>query len=142
MVELETVPLEALEQLVAISDQRPAPSGRPVLLLAPNLMKLGRMLGVLQSMPPTEWLEKNSVEFRQAFETCRQRSGKTILHENLAVARVGDLALKVAIEKALGASIVLLGDEYLAFPCGLLAEVKRIVTKSGHVIQEVESREA
>ena len=101
--DLETVPLESLEQLVAISDQRPAPSGRPVLLLAPNLIKLGRKAGVLDSLPPADWLQKNSTAFRQAIETCRQRSGKTILHENLAVARVGDLALKVAIEKSLGA---------------------------------------
>jgi hypothetical protein len=141
-VDLETVPLESLEQLVAISDQQPGPSGRPVLLLAPNLIKLGRMLGVLQSMPPAEWLQNNSVEFQQAFDTCRQRSGRTILHENLAVARVSDLALKVAIEKSLGGSIVSLGEEYLAFPYGLLFEVKRIVAKSGHVVKEVENREA
>jgi hypothetical protein len=141
-VDLETVPLESLEQLVAISDQRPAPSGRPVLLLAPNLIKLGRMAGVLESLPQADWLQRNSAEFRQAFETCGQRDGKTILHENLLVARVGDLALKVAIEKSLGARVVPLSDEYIAFAYDAFAEVKRVVTKSGHVVKEVGSREA
>ena len=141
-VDLETVPLESLEQLVAISDQRPAPSGRPALLLAPNLIKLGRLAGVLESLPQADWLQKNSTGFRQAFETCGQRNGKTILHENLAVARVSDLALKVAIEKSLGARVVSLSDECIAFPYDAFAEVKRVVTKSGHVVKEVGSREA
>ncbi len=141
-VDLETVPLAALEQLVAISDQQPAPSGRPVLLLAPNPIKLGRMISELDALPPVGWLEQNSTPFREAIATCRQRSGKTILHENLAVARVSDLALKVAIEKALGARVVSLSDEYLAFPQDAFADVKRVVTKSGHVVKEVDSREA
>jgi hypothetical protein len=135
-VDLETVPFEALEQLVMISSQQIVAPRSAVLLLAPNLVKLGRMADQLESLPLAEWLRKNSAEFQQAFETCRQRSGKTILHENLAVARVSDLALKVAIEKALGARIVSLGDEFIAFPQDLLGEVKRVVTKSGHVVKE------
>lgn len=99
------------------------------------------MVGVLESLAAADWLQKNSTGFRQAFETCRQRSGKTILHENLAVARVGDLALKVAIERSLGALIVPLGDEYIAFTYDSFAEVKRVVTKLGHVVKEVGSRE-
>jgi hypothetical protein len=134
--------LEALEQLVAISDQQPAPSGRAVLLLTPNLVKLGRTGDNLESLAPADWLEKHSPEFRQAFETCRRRRGKTILHENLAVARVGDLTLKVAIERALGVHGVPLGDEFIAFPRGLLGEVERVVAKSGHVVKEVSGRES
>ncbi len=141
-VDLDAVPLESLEQLVAISDQRRAPSGRAALLLSPNMIRLGRMMGDVESLPVADWLQKNSTEFGEAFETCRQRYGKTILHENLAVARVSDLTLKVAIQKALGARAVPLGDEYLAFACDSFDEVKRVVAKSGHVVKEVTSREA
>jgi hypothetical protein len=49
---------------------------------------------------------------------------------------VGDLGLKVAIEKALGESIVSLGDDYIAFAKGSLADVRRVVSKSGHVVKE------
>jgi hypothetical protein len=143
-VDLESVPLETLEELVAISNQQPhVPSPRsPVasgrlLRIEPNLVKLGRMAAQLASWPPSDWLQKNSAAFQQAFEACRQRSGKTILHENLALSRVSDLALKVAVEKALGGRCVSLGDEHLAFPQDSIDDVKRVVTKSGHVVKEV-----
>jgi hypothetical protein len=93
-------------------------------------------------LPLVDWLQKNSPAFRQAIETLRQRRGKTILHENLAVARVSDLALKVTIEKALGDRLVALGEEYIAFPDALIDEVTRVVTKSGHVVKEVSNRES
>ncbi len=141
-VDLDAVPWESLEHLVGISDQRRSPSSRSALWLSPNLVKLGRMIEDLESLPLVDWLQKNSPAFREAFETCRQRFGKTILHENLAVARVSDLALKVAIQKALGARVVPLGDEYLAFAYGSFAEVERVVAKSGHVVKEVSRREA
>ena len=86
-----------------------------MLLVTPNLVKLGRRPGG-PGLPLVDWLQRNSTAFRQALETLRQRRGKTIVHENLAVARVGDLALKVAIEKALGDRSVSLGEDYLAFP--------------------------
>jgi hypothetical protein len=136
-VNLKVVPFDALEQLVAISDQRAAPSGSPVLLLAANRIKLGRMAERVWSLPAAEWLEKNSSEFRQAFGALKQRSGKTILHENLAVARISDLALKVAVEKALGDRVVPLGEQHLAFPRAAIPEIERVVTKAGHVVKEV-----
>jgi hypothetical protein len=141
-VDLEVVPFESLEQLVMISDQQPAPSGSPVLLVTPNLIKLGRTDDGVLSLPLVDWLHKNSPDFRRAIETLRKRRGKTILHENLSVARVSDLALKVAIEKALGDRVVSLGDQFLAFPKESTDDVKRVVTKSGHVVKEVSRREA
>jgi hypothetical protein len=91
--------------------------------------------------PLADWLQKNAPAFHQAFETVRERRGKTILHENLSVARVGDLSLKVALEKALGNRIVPLGEEFLAFPSGAVAEVKRLVAQMGHVVKEVAPHE-
>ncbi len=55
-----------------------------------------------------------------------ERRGKTILHENLTIARVSDLSLKVAIEKALGNNLVSLKNDFVAFPRGLLDEVQRV----------------
>jgi hypothetical protein len=63
------------------------------------------------------------------------------MHENLLVARVGDLSLKVALEKALGRRIVPLSEEFLAFPSEAAAEVKRLVAQMGHVVKEVAHRE-
>jgi hypothetical protein len=139
-VNLDTVPFEALETLVLISDQRPAPGGQPFLLVTPNLVKLGRTAETVAALSLVDWLQKNAPAFHQAFETLRQRRGKTILHENLSVARVTDLSLKVALEKALGKRIVPLGEEFLAFPAEAVAEVKRLVAQRGHVVKEVAHR--
>ncbi len=140
-VNLDAVPFEALETLVLMSDQRPVPGGQPLLLVTPNLVKLGRTTDTIAALPLADWLQKNARAFRQAFETVRQRRGKTILHENLSVARVSDLSLKVALQKALGTRIVPLGEEFLAFPSGAVAEVKRLVAQMGHVVKEVAHRE-
>jgi hypothetical protein len=135
-MDLDAVPFESLEQLVTISNQRASSGRRPVLLVTPNLVKLGRAADEVLMSPLLEWLQRHSPAFQQAIETRGQRRGKTLVHENLCVARVGDLGLKVAIEKALGESIVPLGDEYIAFAKGSLADVKRVVDKSGHVVKE------
>jgi hypothetical protein len=140
-VNLDAVPFEALETLVLTSDQRPVPGEQPLLLVTPNLVKLGRTTDMVAALPLADWLQKNARAFHQAFETVRQRRGKTILHENLSVARVTDLSLKVALEKALGRRIVPLGEEFLAFPSGAVAEVKRLVAQMGHVVKEVAHRE-
>ena len=63
---------ESLEKLVMISDQRAAPGGRPVLLITPNLVKLGRAADAILALPLADWLQKNSPAFRQAIETVRQ----------------------------------------------------------------------
>jgi hypothetical protein len=140
-VDLDAVPFDGLETLVRMSDQKPLPGGRPLLLVTPNLIKLGRTADTVAALPLADWLQKNAPAFHEAFETVRQRRGKTILHENLSVARVGDLSLKVALEKALGSRVVALGEEFIAFPSGAVAEVKRLVAQMGHVVKEVDSHE-
>lgn len=140
-VNLDAVPFEALETLVMTTDQRPVPGSQPLLLVTPNLVKLGRKADTAAALPLVDWLQKNAAAFHRAFETVRQRRGKTILHENLAVARVSDLSLKIALEKALGGRVVPLGEEFLAFPAGAVAEVKRLVAQKGHVVKEVTHRE-
>jgi hypothetical protein len=135
-VDLDTVPFDALETLVLTSDQRPIPGRQPLLLVTPNLLKLGRTADTVAALPLAEWLQKNSPAFHRDFETVRQRRGKTILHENLSVARVSDLSLKVALERALGKRIVPLGEEFLAFPSEAIAEVRRLVAQMGHVVKE------
>lgn len=140
-VDLDAVPFDALDTLVKMSDQRSLPGGRPLLLVTPNLVKLGRTADTIAALPLADWLQKNAPPFHQAFEMVQQRRGKTILHENLSVARVGDLSLKVALEKALGSRLVVLGEEFIAFPSGAVAEVKRLVTQMGHVVKEIAPHE-
>ncbi len=136
-VDLDLVSLESLETLVRISDQQAVPGRLPLLLLTPNLVKIGRSAETTAELPLVDWLRKNAPLFQQAFETVRQRRGKTILHENLSVAQIRDLSLKVALQRALGSRLVPLGEEFVAFPTEAVAEVKRLVIQMGHVIKEV-----
>jgi len=140
-VDLDAVPLEALDILVQLSDQKAIPGGKPRLLLTPNLVKLGRTADTVAALPLGDWLQKNAPAFHHAFASAAQRQGKTILHENLSIARVRDLSLKVALVKALGNRIVPLGEEFVAFPSEAVAEVKRLVAQMGHVVKEVAHRE-
>ena len=50
-VNLDAVPFEALETLVLTSDQRPVPGGQPLLLVTPNLVKLGRTTDTVAASP-------------------------------------------------------------------------------------------
>jgi hypothetical protein len=139
-LDLTTVPFEALEKVVMISDQRVDPARRSTLLITPNLVKLGRADDSLQAAEPVQWLVEHTQPFAEVYVALSERRGRTILHENLCVARVSDLPLKVAIEKALGNHFVSLKNDFIAFPHGSLDEVRRVVTKSGHVVKEVTTR--
>jgi len=137
--DLTTIPFEALEQIVTISDQRLSPAGN-ALLLTPNFVKLGRANDELLEVEAVQWLVEQTRPFAETFVSLTDRRGKTILHENLCVARVSDLSLKVAIEKALGNSLVSLKNDFVAFPCDSLKDVERVVKKSGHVVKEVAAK--
>jgi hypothetical protein len=137
--DLTTIPYEDLERIVAISDQRLGPTGK-ALLLTPNFVKLGRANDALLEAEAVQWLVRQTRSFAEAHVSLMDRRGKTILHENLYVARVSDLSLKVAIEKALGDNLVSLKNDFVAFPCGLLNDVQRVVKKSGHVVKEVAAK--
>ena len=69
---------------------------------------------------PVQWLVEHTQPFAEAYVALSERRGKTILHENICVARVSDLTLKVVIEKALGSNLVSLKNDFIAFPYGSL----------------------
>ncbi|HJN09791.1 MAG TPA: hypothetical protein QF564_13950 [Pirellulaceae bacterium] len=139
-VDLTEIPHDSLEQIVAISDQRLSPGGNGSLLLTPNFVKLGRADDNLLATEAVQWLVEHTQPFAEAYVALSERRGKTILHEGVTIARVSDLSLKVAIEKALGRNVVSLKNDFIAFPLGFLPDVQRVVKKSGHVVKEVAAK--
>ena len=137
--DLTKIPFQALEQIVVISDQRLGSTG-DTLLLTPNFVKLGRASDGVLEADSVQWLVQQTQPFAEAHVSLTDRRGKTILHENLYIARVSDLSLKVAIKKALGNNLVSLKNDFIAFPRNLLYEVQRVVKKSGHVVKEVAAK--
>ena len=137
--DLTTIPFDVLERIVAISDQR-AGHKDSTLLLTPNFVKLGRAGDDLLASEAVHWLVEQTQAFAEAYVRLSERRGKTILHECVYIAKVSDLSLKVSIEKALGNNLVSLKNDFVAFPHGLLDDVRRVVKKSGHVVKEVAAK--
>jgi hypothetical protein len=55
------------------------------------------------------------------------------------IAQVRDLSLRVQLERSLGADLVLLSDEFVAFPREARAEVEKVVQKGGFVVKTVQA---
>ncbi len=72
----------------------------------------------------------------------QKRWGKQIIHENMMIARVKDLSLKVQIENSFDdpKSLVSLPNDYIAFPCDLLPAIQKLVETSGHVIKKARAK--
>ncbi|MGK5084212.1 hypothetical protein WDW37_13030 [Bdellovibrionota bacterium FG-1] len=88
------------------------------------------------------WLRQHAPAYQNALKTSIDRRGKIILHQELLIARIKDLSLRVKLEKALpeNRQFLTLDEEYVAFPAGLLPIVEKVVRKEGHVIQVVKTQ--
>jgi hypothetical protein len=134
VIDLGTIPLAALDLLNRLADLRV--EGQ-VVLATPSLVKLGRATPAERASPIAVWLTEHLPAFREALATVDARWGKTILHENLLVARVKDLSLRVQIERELGADLVVLDEQFIAFPRMAMARVEKVLKKSGFVVKTV-----
>jgi hypothetical protein len=114
LVNVKTIPYLALEQLnqvahLDIRDQQ--------LLATPDLIRMGNAFPSLAESLPVQWLTRHIPAFAQTWQVAQKRWGKQIIHTNLFIACVKDLALRVLLERGLKADeLVTLSDEYVAFP--------------------------
>ncbi len=134
-VNLMTIPYTAVEVLAsaAILDVH-----NSNLRATASLIKIGNALMTVRKKNVFEWLRENSSGFRTAIEMAEKRWGKQIIHEDLMIARVKDLSLKVQIENSFAdsQSLVSLPNDYIAFPCDQLLAIQKLVETSGHVIKK------
>ena len=135
-VDLDAVPYRDLEVLARIAELSPVRPGIAKLVVVPSLIGLGAAPADLLNEPLLEWLLERSAPFAEAIETVRQRRGKHLVHENLMIARVRDLSLKVEIQRSCKGGVVLLPNDYIAFPRASTKAVEKVVTKAGHAIKK------
>lgn len=106
----------------------------------PDPVKIGRIVKSVDRGPVAPWLRENVAAFGRAFEDAEKKWGKHVVHENLLVAEVRDLSLRVSIEKAFSESgLVSLPNGFLAYPPGLRPEIEALVLKNGYVVKRVTS---
>ncbi|MEA2034106.1 MAG: hypothetical protein U9N40_01225 [Euryarchaeota archaeon] len=133
---LMTIPYGALEVLASVATLDVYNSN---LRATASLIKIGNVLMRVRKKGVFAWLREKSSGFRTAINLAEERWGKQIIHENLMIAQVKDLSLKVQIEKSFAdsQSIVSLPNDYIAFPCDLLPAIQDVVEMSGHVIKKM-----
>ena len=142
-VHLNTVSFKTLEQLNQIANFTTEAPGKPILLAHPDIIKAGRAWSSLRDEPLITWLRENAPSFQPTLDTVEKRWGSQIVHENLLIAKVADLGLKVQLEHTFRntPNILFLSDDHLAFPRSLLSKVEQAVTKAGHVVKRVDANE-
>lgn len=133
----KTIPLSiwvALNQLSFFD-----PSSAITIPAKPDLVHISTLPPDIWSHPLTVWLKENAPTYKTAFAAFQKKYGKEIIHGQLMVAKITDLSLRVLVEKGLQKTeqVVILSDEFIAFPIGALSLVERIVAKSGNVIKRV-----
>ena len=129
------IPLRGLEDVARISRFAAA---RSSLHARPDPVKIGRLIKSVDREPVALWLRENVAAFGRAFEEAEKKWGKHVVHENLLIAEVQDLSLRVSIEKAFSQSgLVSLPNGFLAFPLALQPEIEAVVLKNGYVVKTV-----
>lgn len=135
LVKLRTIPYKSLEVLAQIADLE---SAGIWLKAVPSLIKLGEVPDTVREHEVTQWLNKHSAAFNTALAEAKKRWGRVVVHENLLLARVTELSLRVSLEKAFtNGEIVFLPNGWLAFPYRLAGKVEGVVRKAGHVVKTV-----
>jgi hypothetical protein len=103
----------------------------------PSPIKLGRATPAQRNSPLAHWLAEQVPAFRAVLESVNSQWGKTLLHENLSIACVRDLSLRVQLERELGQNLVLLNERFVAFPSELLSDIEKVLRKTGFVVKTV-----
>ena len=134
IVDYRTIPFKQLEQLNCLIVFKFSASRW---MVVPDAVKLGRSAPDDRRSPLAQWLAEQNPAFKSALEKVNAHWGKTILHSNLLTARVRDLSLRVQLERELADRLVVLDDEFVAFPVQARPAVEKIVKKAGFVIKEV-----
>ncbi len=136
-IDLEKVPLKCLETVSRISLFR-LENGTPT--ASPDIARIGRVLVEIKGDPFAAWLAKTSAAYGKAVRTAENRRGGHIVHNNLMIAKIGDVGLKVALEKDLkGQEMLFLPGGFVAFPQILLRWVESVVAQKGFAVKTVES---
>jgi hypothetical protein len=139
-IDLRHIPFEALESICKTCKLHVS---QKKLMAQPDLVRISHASKQTASSPVFIWLQKHHQRFGQIVATIKKKAGKTVVHDNLLIAAIKDLSLKVLLEKKFSGSnqVVTLSDEYIAFPLNLLPEIQKVVTKSGHAVKYVNADE-
>jgi len=134
-IDLGRIPLHQLELLNILTHLTVEKNA--IVQATPSLIKLGRATPQQRNSPLSLWLAENVPAFGKALASVNEKWGKTILHENLLIARVRDLNLRVQLERELEQNLIVLNDHFIAFPSESRSDVEKILKKTGFVAKTI-----
>ena len=134
-IDLQRIPLQHLELLNILTHL--TVERNAIVLATPSLIKLGRATPQQRNSPFSLWLAENVPAFGKALASVNEKWGKTILHENLLIARVRDLSLRIQLERELEQNLIILNDHFIAFPSESRSGVEKILKKTGFVAKTI-----
>ncbi len=135
-VNLDGIPPGGLEAIARISKLR---IGGGVLTASPDRVRIGRAIHTIRDTGFGRWLTETSRGFSRAFADVLQRWGRHVVHENILIAKVRDIGLKIGLEKAFKDSrIISLPGDFIAFPEGLLSRVEAHVAGNGFAVKTID----
>ncbi len=135
-IDLRLIPLHELDLLNTLAHLE---VDKGNLYASPSLIKLGHASATQRKAPLSCWLAESIPAFGKALETVNAKWGKTLLHENLLVAQVRDLSLRVQIERELKEHLIILSENYIAFPQESRSSVEKVLKKTGFVVKTVKA---
>ncbi len=135
-INLQLIPLQSLDFLALIANLKV--DGQH-LRISPNLVRMGRAMPSLPNHPLVEWLQEQSPLFKDAVKSIAERWGKQIMHQDLLIAKIKDLSIKVLIRNSITdlEQLLFLSDDFVAFPAKQVETIEKLVNKAGHVIKWV-----
>lgn len=138
-IDLSCIPPDVFEQLCETGKMS---IWQGMLVLQPDLVKISHASQKIKEAPTFIWLRKHHQAFRKIVRAINKLEGKTVVHNNIMIARIRDLSLKVLVEKKFTHTkqVVSLSDEFISFPVKLLSEIQKIVTKSGHAVKFITAK--
>ncbi|MGD9161106.1 MAG: hypothetical protein PVG39_22000 [Desulfobacteraceae bacterium] len=139
-IDLSSIPFDMLEWLSSMCYMKP---NKGSLAARPDLVKISHAPEKITESPTFLWLQEHHKAFGDTVRTIKSRKGKTIVHDNLMIARIRDLSVKVQLEKKFSDKnrVVPLSGEFIAFPVDLFPEIQKVITKSGNAVKLVDSHD-
>ncbi len=108
-------------------------------IIEPSLELMTKNIKKLQASEIYADLCNRLPRFELAGKLYKSLYGKRLVHRNLLVAKVGDLSIRMMLEKKFTdpAELVKLTDDYYAFPVNNRKKIETMLTRSGYIVKEI-----
>jgi hypothetical protein len=112
--DIDRISLFALFELLLISDWKPSGNA---LLFSPSPVKLGKVFRVFSDFSKLgiyEYLTRNSLSYKQAFQKVEKSFGKYMIHSNLSIFEITDVTISALLTHTFPESFIPIGGDFFA----------------------------